>query len=33
MIVDELREDNIPLPGASAGDVDVFDGARVAVTV
>ena len=33
MIVDELREDNIHLPGASYGDVDVFDGARVAITV
>jgi predicted RNase H-like HicB family nuclease len=33
MIVDELREDGIALPGASADDVDIFDGARVAVTV
>jgi len=33
MIVDELIEDNIPLPSASNDDVEVFDGARVAVTV
>jgi len=33
MIVDELREDGIALPDASADDVDIFDGARVAVTV
>jgi predicted RNase H-like HicB family nuclease len=32
MIVDELLEDNIPLPVAD-DDVEVFDGARVAVTV
>ena len=33
MIVDELREDGIPLPDASDNDVEVFEGTRVAVTV
>ena len=33
MVVDELREDGIPLPGASGDDVEVFEGARVTVTV
>jgi predicted RNase H-like HicB family nuclease len=33
IIVDELREDGIPLPSASDDDVDVFEGARVAITV
>lgn len=33
MIVDELREDGIPLPAASGDDVEVFEGTRVAVTV
>jgi predicted RNase H-like HicB family nuclease len=33
MIVDELREENIPLPVASTDDVEVFVGTRVAVTV
>jgi len=33
MIVDELHEEGAPLPQASSGDVDVYDGARVAVTV
>lgn len=32
MIVDELREDGLPLPAASKDDVEIFDGARVAVT-
>ena len=33
MIVDELREDGQPLPAASADDVEVFEGTRVAITV
>jgi predicted RNase H-like HicB family nuclease len=33
IIVDELREDGIPRPTASDDDVEVFEGARVAVTV
>jgi len=33
MIVDELREDGEPLPEGSRGDIEVFDGTRVAVTV
>lgn len=33
MIVDELREDGIALPIPSGDDVEVCDGARVAVTV
>jgi len=33
MIVDELQEDGIPLPAASKNDVEIFEGARVAVTV
>lgn len=33
MIVDELREDGVPLPSASSDDVEITDGARVAVTV
>ena len=33
MIVDELREDGIPLPVASDEDVEVFEGTRVAITV
>jgi predicted RNase H-like HicB family nuclease len=33
MIVDELREDDLPLPDASPDDVEVFEGMRVAVTV
>jgi predicted RNase H-like HicB family nuclease len=33
MVVDELREDGVPLPSASGDDVEVFDGTRVAVTV
>ena len=33
MIVDELREDHIPLPTASDDNVEVFEGMRVAVTV
>jgi predicted RNase H-like HicB family nuclease len=33
MVVDELREDGIPLPGASADEVEVFDDVRVAVTI
>jgi len=32
-IVDELREDGVPLPTASDDDVEVFDGTRVAVLV
>jgi predicted RNase H-like HicB family nuclease len=32
MIVDELREENLELPSAG-DDVDVSDGARVAITV
>jgi predicted RNase H-like HicB family nuclease len=32
-IVDELREDGSPLPSSSNGDVEVFDGTRVAVTL
>jgi hypothetical protein len=32
MIVDELQEDGIPLPTASDDEVEVFEGARVAVT-
>jgi predicted RNase H-like HicB family nuclease len=32
MIVDELREDGIPLPPASGDDVEVFEGTRVAIT-
>lgn len=31
--MDELREDGLPVPEASADDVEVFDGTRVAVTV
>jgi len=30
MIVDELHEDGIPLPGASAADVEIFKESRVA---
>jgi predicted RNase H-like HicB family nuclease len=33
VIVDELREDGIPLPPASDDDVEVFEGTRVAITV
>jgi predicted RNase H-like HicB family nuclease len=33
MIVDELREDGLPLPDASPDDIEVFEGTRVAVTV
>ena len=33
MIVDELHEDGSPLPSGSHDDVEVFEGARVAVTV
>ena len=33
MIVDELRQDNIPLPSASGDEVEILDGPRVAVTV
>jgi predicted RNase H-like HicB family nuclease len=33
MIMDELREDGLPVPEASADDVEVFEGTRVAVTV
>jgi len=33
IIVDELREDGIPLPDASDTDVEVFEGTRVAITV
>jgi len=33
MIVDELLEDQIPLPTGSRDDVEVFEGTRVAVTV
>ena len=33
MIVDELIEDGISIPSAPTGDVEVFDDARVAVTV
>jgi len=33
MIVDELREDGIPLPSGSNDGVEVFGGTRVAVTV
>jgi predicted RNase H-like HicB family nuclease len=33
MVVEELREDGIPLPNAPGGDVEVFEGTRVAVTV
>lgn len=33
MIVEELREEEIPLPAASGDDVEVFEGTRVAVTV
>ena len=32
MIVEELQEDGLPLPAASKDDVEIFDGARVAVT-
>jgi predicted RNase H-like HicB family nuclease len=33
IIVDELREDGQSLPEVSTGDVEVFDGTRVAITV
>ena len=33
MIVDELREDGIALPGATGDEVEIWNGARVAVTV
>jgi predicted RNase H-like HicB family nuclease len=33
MIVDELREDGIPLPVASDNDVAVFDDTRVVITL
>jgi predicted RNase H-like HicB family nuclease len=33
MIVDELLEDQIPLPAGSRDDVEVFEGTRIAVTV
>ncbi len=33
IIVDELKEDGIPLPPASDTDVEVVEGTRVAVTV
>jgi predicted RNase H-like HicB family nuclease len=33
MIIEELREDGLPLPDPSGGDVEVFEGARVAVTI
>jgi hypothetical protein len=33
MIVDELKEDGIALPAASGDDAEIFDGARVAITV
>ncbi|HTB15784.1 MAG TPA: type II toxin-antitoxin system HicB family antitoxin [Bryobacteraceae bacterium] len=33
MVVEELREDGIPLPNAPGDDVEVFEGTRVAVTV
>jgi predicted RNase H-like HicB family nuclease len=32
MIVDELREDGLPFPAASKDDVEIFEGARVAVS-
>jgi len=32
-IVGDLREEGKPLPEASTDDIEVFDGARVAVTV
>ena len=32
MIVDELQEDGLPLPDSS-DDIEIFNGARVAVTV
>ena len=33
MIVDELHEDGVALPQASGTDVEIFEDARVAVTV
>ncbi len=33
MIMDEIREDGLPLPAPADGEVEVFDGARVAVTI
>jgi len=33
MIVDELRAEGKPLPDGPGSDVDVFDDARVAVTI
>jgi predicted RNase H-like HicB family nuclease len=33
MIVDELREEHIPLPEGPGDDVEIFEGTRVAVTV
>jgi len=33
MIVDELREDHIPLPVGPGDDVKVFEDTRVAITV
>jgi predicted RNase H-like HicB family nuclease len=33
MIVDELHEDGIALPAASAADLEIFEDTRIAVTV
>lgn len=33
MVVDELREDGIPIPEGPEGDVEVYQDTRVAVTV
>ncbi len=33
MVIDELREDNIPIPVGPKDEVEVFSGERVAVTV
>jgi predicted RNase H-like HicB family nuclease len=33
MVIDELREDNIPIPNTPKDDVEVFPDERVAVTV
>ena len=33
MIMDELRQDGLPLPEATPDDIEVFEGTRVAITV
>ena len=33
MIMDEIREDGLPLPSTPSGDISIFDDTRVAVTV